>query len=252
MTNNRIPTVSLFGVRVSKLDMEASVKVLTEAVQSHEPHQVITANPIMIMAALEDPAYMTIMKQADFIVPDGAGAVWAARYIGEPVAERVPGIELMHHLFEVGAQYGWRAYLLGASPEIIHEAYERVRVQYPRMKFVGYHDGYFGDSEDEAIIAKIKATKPDLLLVGRSATTQEPWIGKYKHELGIPIMMGVGGSFDVLAGKTKRAPALFRKLGLEWLHRLLSEPTRWRRMLALPKFVWKVIRNRNQVGQDSW
>lgn len=247
-----VPTVSLFGVRVSKLDMEATVQVLTEAVRSGKPHQVITANPIMLMTALGDPGYMAIMRQAELVVPDGTGAVWAAQYIGEPVAERVPGIELMHRLFEVGEQYGWRAFLLGADPDTIGEAYERLRVQYPRMHFVGYHHGYFDAGEDEAIISKIRATKPDLLFVGRSVYTQEPWIGQYKEKLGIPVMMGVGGSFDVITGRMKRAPVLFQKMRLEWFHRLLQDPKRWRRMLALPKFVLFVMRNRSRVQRDDW
>lgn len=251
-TDVTVPVVRIFGVSISKLDMEDSVRVLAEAVASRKPHQVITANPIMIMTALDDPSYMKMMKQAEFIVPDGAGAVWAARYIGEPVAERVPGIDLMHRLFEAGEEHGWRAFLLGADADTIKEAYERLRVQYPRMKFVGYHDGYFGPEQDQEIIAKIKAAEPDMLFIGRSVSTQEPWIGQYKHELRIPVMMGVGGSFDVIAGKVPRAPLVFQKLGLEWLYRLLREPSRWRRMLALPKFAWKVIINRKQVNQDIW
>lgn len=246
-----IPTVKLFGVPVSKLDMTDSVRVLAEAITSRKPHQVITANPIMIMMALDNPDYMHMMQQAEFIVPDGTGAVWAASHIGEPVAERVPGIELMHRLFEVGERHGWRAYLLGADPETIKEAYERLRVQYPLMKFVGYQDGYFSEERDAEVIAKIKAAEPDLLFVGRAANNQEPWIGRYKHELGVPVMMGVGGSFDVISGRLKRAPVVFQRLGLEWLHRLILQPTRWRRMLALPKFAWKVIRNRGQLRQDN-
>jgi N-acetylglucosaminyldiphosphoundecaprenol N-acetyl-beta-D-mannosaminyltransferase len=247
-----IPTVSLFGVRVSKLGMNDSVRVLTEAIEKREPHHVITANPIMIMTALEDPAYMAMMKKAEFIVPDGTGAVWAANYVGEPVAERVPGIELMHNLLAVGEQKGWRAYLLGTSPETIEIAYERLRMEYPRMHFVGYRDGFFSDEQDSEIIADIKAAKPDLLFVARAVNNQEPWIGRYKEELGVPVMMGVGGSFDVIAGKVKRAPKLFQQLRLEWFYRLLLQPTRWRRMLALPQFAIKVIRERDRVKQDIW
>src|SRR5690606_32810642 len=127
------------------------------------------------------------------------------------------------------------------------EAYERLRLQYPKMQFVGYRDGYFGDEQDQEVIAAIKAANPDLLFVARAVNNQEPWIGRYKQELGVPVMMGVGGSFDVIAGKAKRAPKLFRQLRLEWLYRLLKEPTRWRRMLALPQFAIKVIRERDRV-----
>ncbi len=247
-----IPTVSLFGVHVSKLDMQASIDYLIGAVERREPHQVITANPIMLMTALGDPAYMAMMKQAEFIVPDGTGAVWAAGYVGQPVAERVPGIELMHHLLAAGEQRGWRVYLLGASPETIKTAHERLTMDYPRLTFAGYRDGFFTDDQDAEVIAEIQAAKPDLLFVARAVNNQEPWIGRYKEELGVPVMMGVGGSFDVVAGNVKRAPKLFRQLRAEWLYRLLMQPTRWRRMLALPQFAIKVMRERERVTQDIW
>lgn len=276
------PAVKLFGIPICKLGMDDTVRLLTNLIlengpengprhgqagsagesagtgqereggAARKPHQVITANPIMIMTALGDPAYMAVMKQAELIVPDGAGAVWAARYVGNPVQERVPGFDLMHRLLAAGSEYGWKVYLLGASPETIREAHERLRRKFPNLRFVGYRDGYFGEDEDEAVIADIRRAAPDLLFVGRSADKQEPWIARYKEQLGVPVMMGVGGSFDVIAGKLKRAPASWQRLRLEWLYRLLQEPARYRRMLALPKFVWTVVRHRRDVQRDIW
>jgi N-acetylglucosaminyldiphosphoundecaprenol N-acetyl-beta-D-mannosaminyltransferase len=242
-----VPTVPIFGIRVSKVDMAATVAYLKEAVHTRIPHQVITANPIMVMAALEDPAYMDIMKSAELVVPDGTGVVWAANYCSEPVSERVAGYDLLHELMRQGERYSWKVYLLGSTPEVIRETAERLQLQYPGVIITGYHDGFFGPEADEEIIAGIVKANPDLLFVARGADSQEPWIAKYKSKLGVPIMMGVGGSFDVISGKSKRAPKAFQKMRIEWLYRLLKEPTRYKRMLALPKFALKVVREKDKV-----
>lgn len=238
------PKSTLFDISVSTMSMDETVEYLAEAVRTKQAHQVITANPIMMMAALEDPAYMTIMQHAELVVPDGAGVVWAASRLDKPVTERVAGYDLLHELLRKGEPHGWKAYLLGAEPNVIQAAAARLRDMYPGIQIVGERDGYFTDEEDAEVIADIRAKQPDLLFVARSAKNQEPWIGKYKTELQVPVMMGVGGSFDVIAGKVKRAPELWIRLRLEWLYRLLKEPSRWRRMLALPKFMWRVLRVR--------
>jgi N-acetylglucosaminyldiphosphoundecaprenol N-acetyl-beta-D-mannosaminyltransferase len=120
-------------------------------------------------------------------------------------------------------------------------------LQYPGIVIAGFRDGYFGPDEDEAVVSEIMAANPDILFVARGADSQEPWIAKYKSKLAIPVMMGVGGSFDVISGKSRRAPKAFQKLRMEWFYRLLKEPTRYRRMLALPKFALKVLRDKDKV-----
>ncbi|MGN7762079.1 WecB/TagA/CpsF family glycosyltransferase [Paenibacillus sp. 22594] len=245
--DSRIPTVPIFGIRVSKIDMKATVSYLTDAVKKREPHQVITANPIMVMTALENPAYMEIMRSAELVVPDGTGVVWAAEYCKQPVAERVAGFDLLHELLHRGESYNWKVYLLGSTPEVIRETASRLQTQYPGIIIAGYHDGFFAPDADEEIISGIVKAQPDLLFVARGADSQEPWIAKYKTRLNIPVMMGVGGSFDVISGKSRRAPKAFQKLRAEWLYRLLKEPTRYKRMLALPKFAAKVLREKDKV-----
>lgn len=242
-----IPTVSVFGVAVSKWGMKETVAYLTEAVSARQPHHIITANPIMMMAAIENPKYKAMMQSAELIVPDGNGLVWAARKGGDPVKERVPGYELLHELMKQGERLGWKVYLVGAAPDVIKETARRLALQYPGTEIVGYRDGYFSTEEDREVITGIVKTAPDLLFVARGADTQEPWIAKYKDELQVPVMMGVGGSFDVISGRAKRAPMIFRKLRLEWLYRLLKEPTRFRRMLALPKFAVRVMREKENL-----
>ncbi|NEW08872.1 WecB/TagA/CpsF family glycosyltransferase [Paenibacillus sp. SYP-B3998] len=245
-----IPKVRIYGVPISKMGMKQTVAYLAEAIEQRNPHQIITANPIMVMAAQEDPAYLEMMQQAELIVPDGTGVVWAANYVGEPVVERVPGYDLLHELMKVGEARKWKVYLLGASSEVIHAAADRLRADYPSIELVGIRDGYFGAEQDAEVIADIVQAAPDLLFVGRSAANQEPWIGKYKEQINIPVMMGVGGSFDVLSGKLKRAPVIFQKLRLEWFYRLLQEPWRYKRMLLLPKFALKVMRDKEKVTKS--
>lgn len=246
-TGRTFSKVSIFGVPFSKMDMQATVDYLTSAIAQRQVIQVVTANPIMVMSAVESPEYMAMMKRAELIVPDGTGVVWAANYVGNPVAERVPGFDLLHKLMKVGEHHGWKVYLLGTAPDTVSETYEKLKHQYPKVQFVGFRDGFFDEAEDAQVIADIRKAAPDILFVARSANNQEPWIDRYKNQLSVPIMMGVGGSFDVIAGKVKRAPSLFQKLRLEWFYRLLQEPWRYKRMLVLPKFAVKVMREKENV-----
>ncbi|MFC7678584.1 WecB/TagA/CpsF family glycosyltransferase [Paenibacillus sp. GCM10028914] len=249
--STKIPTVSIFDIPFSKLSMDDTVAYLTEAVKSGRPHQVITANPIMVMAALDNPEYKKMMQSADIIVPDGTGIVWAAGVGGDPLNERVTGFDMLHELMKVGENYRWKFFLLGTTPEVIQAAAERLQMQYPAAIIAGYRDGFFGPEQDDEVIEEIRAASPDLLFVARGADTQEPWIARYKERLGVPVMMGVGGSFDIISGKSKRAPKAFQKLRLEWFYRLLREPTRFKRMLALPKFAIKVLREKEKVTKTS-
>lgn len=242
-----IKKISIFGVPFSTLNMRDTVEYLTQVVERRDSYHVITANPIMVMAAVNDEKMMRVMKQADLIVPDGAGIVWAANYVNEPLPERVTGFDLIHELMRVGEQRRWRVFLVGTTQEIITEAARNLKLQYPLVEIVGVQNGFFGPAEDDEVVNRIAEAAPDLLFVARSATTQEPWIAQFRDRLNVPIMMGVGGSFDIISGKMKRAPVLFQKLRLEWFYRLVKEPSRYKRMLALPKFVVKVMRERENV-----
>lgn len=242
-----LTTVPIYGIPFSKMNMDETVSYLTKAIEERRQTHVITANPIMIMSAVDDPGYRKMIKRADLIVPDGAGVVWAAKYVGNPVAERVTGFDLMHRLLQQGESRRWKAYLLGTSQEVIEAAAEKLQLQYPQVRVVGYRNGFFGPDQDEEVVEEIRKAAPDLLFVARGADTQEPWIVKFKQQLGVPLIMGVGGSFDVVSGKLKRAPIIFQKLRLEWLYRLLQEPKRYKRMLVLPKFVVKVLRDKENV-----
>ncbi|CAH1193120.1 N-acetylglucosaminyldiphosphoundecaprenol N-acetyl-beta-D-mannosaminyltransferase [Paenibacillus plantiphilus] len=242
-----VPTVSIYGIQFSKLNMQDTVQYLTQRVEQGITTQVITGNPIMVMTGLENPDFHRVMCGADLVVPDGTGVVWAASHIGEPVTERVAGFDMMHKLLEVGQSRRWRVFLLGSSQEVIERTANKLQEQFPGIIIAGYRNGFFGPDDDASIIQQIRESSPDLLFVARGVDTQEPWIAQHKEQLSVPVMMGVGGSFDIIAGVLKRAPRIFQKLRLEWLYRLLQQPSRFRRMFILPKFVVKVMRDKENV-----
>jgi len=243
-------TVTLYGVPFAKMDMRRTVEYLTRAVESRRPHRVVTGNPIMVMAGLRDPAFRRAIATADLVVPDGTGIVWAARRVGRPLPERVAGYDLMHELLKAGDDRGWKVYLLGAAQDVVEAAAANLARQYPGVHIVGWRNGYFSDEDDDGVVEDIRRAAPDLLFVARSLTRQEPWLARHGERLGVPVMMGVGGSFDVIAGKLRRAPAPFRRLGLEWLFRLLQEPRRIGRMTVLPVFALKVLRDGEKALRD--
>jgi N-acetylglucosaminyldiphosphoundecaprenol N-acetyl-beta-D-mannosaminyltransferase len=242
-----IPTVHIYDIPFSKMNLKETVQYLTERIEANEQTHVITANPIMVMSAVEKPAYREMMLKSDIIVPDGAGIVWAAQKAGNPVAERVTGIELLHELFKQGEQRHWKVFLLGTSQEIIEAAAAALQLQYPQVRVVGHRNGYFNADQDDEVVASIVEMQPHLLFVARGSDTQEPWIVKHRESLKVPLIMGVGGSFDVISGKLKRAPQWVQSVRMEWLFRLLQEPKRLPRMMVLPKFMLKVLRDREKV-----
>jgi N-acetylglucosaminyldiphosphoundecaprenol N-acetyl-beta-D-mannosaminyltransferase len=167
--------------------------------------------------------------------------VWAARHLRKRVASRVAGYDLVQQLFLRGATHGWRIYLLGATAEVIAQAHRTMQQTYAEISIVGSEHGYFSADEDQAVIARIRQAKPHILLVGRSMANQDVWIAKYRQQLQVPVMVGVGGSFDVMAGRLRRAPQWVQRMKLEWLYRLYQEPSRLPRMLVLPRFVLRVL-----------
>jgi N-acetylglucosaminyldiphosphoundecaprenol N-acetyl-beta-D-mannosaminyltransferase len=170
---------------------------------------------------------------SDLIVADGLPVVWASRILGEPLPERVTGIDLFEKLLELADEERFSAYFLGATQEVLDEMLRRIEERYPRLRCAGIRDGYFQEAESEAVVREIQKASPDLLFVGISTPKKERFLQRWGESLDVPVCHGVGGSFDVLAGVTRRAPLLWQKLGLEWLYRLLQEPRRmWKRYLV--------------------
>jgi N-acetylglucosaminyldiphosphoundecaprenol N-acetyl-beta-D-mannosaminyltransferase len=235
-------TVEILGVSFSKRNMDETVKLLVDEIEKKpnhtNPYHVITANPEIVMGALNDPQLKSITEKADLITPDGIGIVLASRWQEDPVEERVSGYDLLLRLLEEGDRRGWSFYFLGSSEDVNVQATDIIRKKYPNIKVVGRHNGFFKDKE-EMLVNQISELKPDVLIVALGAPRQELWIDTNRERIQAKVVMGVGGSLDVIAGKVKRAPLIWQKLNLEWLYRLLSQPSRWRRQLVLPQFAVK-------------
>lgn len=235
--------VTILGVPFLHATKQETVELLTRRIVDNKKTQVVTANPEIVMMGRQHPSYLNLLRRAEVVTPDGIGVVLASRWIGEPLPERVAGYELLHALMVQADTYGWKYMLVGASPESSAGAAETLKKQYPNACYSGHFDGYFSKEEEKNILDHIKRERPHLLFVALGAPRQEEWIARHLPGLPVNLAMGVGGSFDVLSGKVKRAPEVWQKLNLEWLYRLLSQPKRWRRQLLLPKFVLSVLWN---------
>lgn len=206
---------------------------------------IITLNAEILYRAQSDPRLMEIINKADLVTPDGSGTVWGVKQLTGHEVERVTGIDLMTELCRQSSQCGWKVFLLGGKPGIADEAGRRLEDR-DNTRVVGMLNGYFQPEDEESIVERINDSGADILFVALGAPKQELWIDRYRERLEVPVAIGVGGSFDVISGQVERAPAAFRKMGLEWLWRLLKEPWRWKRMLALPKFMMLVKRTKKK------
>lgn len=227
------------GVNVCDVDMNEVIIEIDGIIEAREPSFVVAINPEKIMKAEKDEKLLELLNSAAIQIPDGVGVIIASRLKGGRIRSRVTGIDLMYGICENAAKKGHRIYLLGAKPGIAKQAGEILKRRYNGLNIVGIRDGYFKDEKE--IVLHIKEKSPDILFVAMGSPKQEYWITGHMEELGVPLLMGVGGSFDVTCGNIKRAPAWMCRLGLEWLYRLLKEPWRYKRMLVLPQFLLKVI-----------
>lgn len=245
----------LLGLPVDRVDMEAAIAAVDDLIErarrarlhpftdgdSPALHQIVTLNPEMVMAARRDARLRGIIQRAELVVADGVGVVWASRLLSGGLRERVAGVDLIERLAPVAAQRGYRLFLLGGRPGVAVEAAHRLRARSPELVIAGVHDGSSEPCDASAILAAIRDADPDLLCVAFGSPTQERWLADHSQQLGAVVAVGIGGALDFIAGAAKRAPRWMRALGLEWLYRLARQPWRWRRMLALPRFVVAVL-----------
>lgn len=236
----------ILGVPFDVVTMEEAVAQAKALLESEGQHFICTPNPEIVMEAQKDAELMGILHNADLVVPDGVGVVWASKYSRYRLTERVAGYDLTQRLMRELADTEATFYFFGGAPGVSAAAARKMKKQYPALKIVGGHNGYFDEKEEKRIIQNIKSLSPSILLVGLGAPKQEKWIYDNLRLTGAKLAIGVGGSFDVMAGNVKRAPKLFQRLGLEWFYRLITQPTRWKRMLRLPKFVLAVLKNRGR------
>ena len=225
-----LTAVNILGIPVHAVTMAETLAWIEAAVAAGTPRQVCTANPEFVMLARRDTAFGAVLRRADLVLPDGVGLLWAARRLGTALHERVAGSDLIYRLAERGAARGWRIFYLGAAEGVAARAAERLAARYPGLVVAGTFAGSPRPEEDEALAARVRAARPDLLLVAYGAPQQDLWIARNRERLGVPVSVGVGGAFDFVAGVAVRAPAWVQRLGLEWLHRLARQPWRARRI----------------------
>jgi len=237
-------SLAILGVRVSNVDVPESLAIIEGLIESRTPHQVVTVNTEFVMAAQNDAEFKAIINAAALALPDGFGLLLAARLLGHPLKERVTGVDTVQRVAALAAHKGYRLFLLGAAEGVADLCARRLSHQYPQLPIVGTYSGSPAVEEEDEIVALIRQARPDILFVAYGAPQQDKWIARNLQRLGVPMAMGVGGAFDFIAGLRTRAPQWMQRLGLEWLHRLYCEPWRWRRMLALPRFVGLVVRER--------
>ncbi len=235
--------VTILGVPVHAITMAETLDWVAAAVRARvPPRQVCTANPEFVMAAQRDREFLQVLRQADLVLPDGVGLLWAARRQGQRLPERVAGSDLIYRLAERGVRAGWRLYYLGAAEGVAERTAEELRARCPGLVVAGAYAGSPRPEEEAALVARVRAAAPDVLLVAYGAPAQDKWIARNRAGLGVPVSVGVGGAFDFVAGTAQRAPAWARRVGLEWLHRLWRQPWRARRIFcAVVAFPLRVL-----------
>ena len=238
----------LFNLRVNDISLPELMKIFSHSIATHQKVHVVTLNPEMVVRQAVDQQFRQALTQADFRIADGAGLMIAANFFGKTLHHRIPGIELVMELIRVGQEEGWSFYFLGSSQEVMNKLIKSLREKFPRMIISGFHHGYFQDSSP--IVEEINRLQPNVLLVGLGSPRQELWINHFRSFIETSIMVGVGGSFDVLSGSKRRAPVFFRKIGFEWLYRIISEPRRLKRVVpAFLKFGWMTLKEKMALNK---
>ncbi|HJQ26810.1 MAG TPA: WecB/TagA/CpsF family glycosyltransferase [Blastocatellia bacterium] len=242
--------VNVAGVEVDNLSETEAVAVVAALVEAGGPHYLCVINAAKAVAASRDARLRAVLKRAALVTADGMSVVWAARWLGKPLKERVTGIDLFARLVQEAARRGWSVFFFGAEDESVRGVVERFRREHATLRVAGWRNGYFKPSESAAIAEAIRRSGADVLFVAMGSPAQEYWIAEHMELTGARFAMGVGGSFDHLSGRKPRAPRWMQRTGLEWLHRLLREPRRlWRRyLLGNAQFIRLVVGQRRHRG----
>ncbi len=243
--------VNILGVRVDKYTIgEAADKIYEYMKNGDKRKCVYTPNSEIIMMAYKDKGFCEILNSADILSADGIGVVYASKILKNPIKERAAGFDIACESLKKMAQSGMSVYLFGAKPGVADAAGEKMKEKYPGIKIAGTADGYFDKEKEQLLIQDINSKKPDMLFVCLGAPKQEKWISEHKDELDFGVCMGIGGTLDVFAGTAKRAPVFYQKLGIEWLYRLVKNPSRIGRMMVLPIFGFTVMFKGKKYTQE--
>lgn len=237
-------SVSILGVRIHDVNYDQTLKILQEMALSGHPHHIMTVNPEFIMLAKKDEEFRRTLEHADLIIPDGVGIVLAAKILGTPIKERVTGVDTVMKLAHAAGDLGLSIFLLGAAPGVAEKTAVILQQASPGLTIAGTYSGSPRPEEENTICSIIEKVRPHILLVAYGPPKQDLWIARTQSRLKIPVAIGVGGTFDFIAGIAQRAPRWMQRIGLEWLYRLIREPRRWRRQLTLPMFAFAVLKEK--------
>jgi len=241
--------VKILGCEIDRLDMASTLEQCRSVIRNRRYTQHVAINAAKLVTLRREPELRAVIERCHLVSADGQSIVWASRLLGDPLPERVAGVDLMQELFSMAEQDGYRVFILGAREEVLQTATDRLHRQHPELAIAGCHHGYFADEESPDIAAEIRAAQPDILFVAMSSPRKEQWLGRFGESLGVPLVMGVGGSIDILAGITRRAPQLWQQLGLEWLYRLLQEPQRMFRRYLVTNAQFSVLIAREMAAR---
>ena len=221
---------TFLGCPIDILTMSETVDLARDAMRTRKRLRHVALNVAKLVTMRRDPLLAADVKSSDVVGVDGMGIVWSARFLGLPIRDRVAGIDLLNQLLEVCADEGLKPYFLGATRETVNEAVRQILKKHPKMRFAGVRDGYFSPEQEIDVVDEIRKSGADCLFIGMPTPRKERFLAAHCDEINVPFIMGVGGSFDVLAGKVSRAPTRLQQLGLEWLYRVYQEPRRmwWR------------------------
>ena len=243
--------VNILGVWVDMVNIPRAVDKIMQFFDDDGLHKVYTPNSEIIMAAYKDDNFRDILNDAELLTADGIGVVYASKILGKPITERAAGYDILCEVLERIKGTSRSVFLFGGKPGVAELAEEKLKERFPGIVIAGTRNGYFKPEEEEDIVSQINSSGAELLLVCLGAPKQELWINKYKDKLNVKVAMGVGGSLDVFAGTALRAPDFFCKHGLEWFYRLMKQPSRAGRMLALPKFGFTVLIKGRKYKQED-
>lgn len=238
-------TIKIFGLPIDVVTLESASERFKQLLDRSVFSFICTPNTEIVMVARKDEELKEILKSSDMNIPDGIGLVIASKIHKLGLIERVTGVDLMEEMLEFCDYSRKSIYILGAKPGIAKMAVYNIKHKYSNIRVKGYRHGYFNRNEENEIIQEINNLSPDILFVALGAPRQEKWIYNHRKDLNVKIAIGIGGSVDIWAGTSKRAPKIFRVLGLEWFYRLIKEPWRFKRMLILPKFMIQVLRSKD-------
>ncbi len=234
---------TILGLPIDRFSRESVLHTAVLLLRGKSASQIVTLNALMVLEAEKNPSLIQICEEAALVCADSSGITWAAARLNQGRLDRFPGIDLAFDLCRNCAIQGVAVYLLGGEPGVAEKAADNLKVLIPGLEIIKARDGYFKSEQEAQILDEIESSEARLFLVGLGMPKQELWINKHLSRFPGGVVVGVGGSLDVWAGKVKRAPRLVQKLGLEWLHRVMKEPFRFQRILQLPRFAWKVFFN---------